>query len=189
MSDLTSEFTRNPVDFMGTHYLHIGEVPRLASPNLPAHGRIEGVGDDATLYLSAEKGMGALLTAYWLSWGENQALQLRLGKSASYLFTPSLTGCSFFVGRKWYSPLVAHVNYVGADSQIDQQRVDVAAELAFTKTPYSLKPDDYGHETGVMNPPVIVFGVRKFWGWYIYWTRQDWDPKGGNQITPPKRIN
>ncbi|NDR57399.1 hypothetical protein [Aliiruegeria sabulilitoris] len=132
--------------------------------------------------------------AYFLPYSDNTVWQIRLGSDADIMFTPALTGCSFFVGGKRKNPMISHMNFQDESGGIDQERIDYNAQSLFdhaiTGIPSALRKADYVPDgESAQDHRVYVIGIREKRGlasskkWRMY--RMKHDPMQKTVSEPP----
>ncbi len=197
MAICNNEFLRDPVGFMSTYAVAINYRDAGPAPNR-FYFQKHGAGMPVVLEM-AKPADGDVISAYWLPYRDNGTFSLQLGSRTSFLFTPPMTGCSFFIDRKWWSPTVAHINQQNGGGAIDQAAIDADAThilgpqtnqggMFVTANYYAVRKDDYvPHGGNAQDHRIIVFGVRSKLGWYLYRTKHDI----GNCVVSeaPTRIN
>lgn len=197
MAILNGEFTRDPVAFLTKRALAFDYTHAVAGINQwvieydanmpPAILRLATAHDTHTF------------SAYFLPYSDNNSHQLTLGSMANIMFTPPLTGCSFVIDKKWYTPMISHHNRQDAGGGIDQVAVDAAITsvhgtetttgcCSVTANYYTVRKDDYvPHGASSQDHRLYVVGVRGKLGWYMY--RMKHDPSLNTVVEAPNRIN
>lgn len=196
MALCNTEFQRDAVAFLAHNAIALDFTGCASGLNqfvIEDHG--EGIAKVLRQALATDPSSFA---GYYLPYGAGQTFQITLGSGAQFMFTEALTGCSFFVDRKWTTPTVSHINRQTAAGGIDQPAIDTSATAVFGSAKYSglhlvanylsVKKDDYT-PTGEspQDNRLYVVGVRKTLGWYLY--RMKHDPMTAEVIAPPTRIN
>jgi hypothetical protein len=197
MAILNGEFTRDPVAFLTNHALAIDYTHAVAGIN---QWVVEYDADAPPAMLRrATAHDNHTFSAYFLRYTDNNSHQLILGSMANLMFTPPLTGCSFVVDKKWYSPMVSHHNRQGGGGGIDQVAVDAAITTAHgpetttgccsvTANYYPVRKDDYVPiGQSAQDHRLYVVGVRGKLGWYMY--RMKHDIASNAVVEAPNRIN
>lgn len=195
MALCSTEFLRDPVAFLTRNAIAIDYTGCGGGVNQVV---VEDYGQGLAKQLRKSKPSdGSSFAAYFLPYADGQTFQITLGNQANIMFTPPLTGCSFFIDKNWWSPTVAHVNRQTALGGIDQVAIDTSARTIFgpqysglqiVANYYGVRKDDYTpHGESAQNNRLYVVGVRGTLGWYLY--RMKHDPMTNEVVEAPNRIN
>jgi hypothetical protein len=126
--------------------------------------------------------------AFFLPWQPDKHFVLDLDDSASYLFTPGLTGCTFAaIGGA--APQVGHFNYLrpGTD-KVSKTRTRQAVTNVFGagRPDAYLKKSMYATPTGVAQRYAFIVGWRRGAGWRF--VAQFLDYVGASTTTKGRRF-
>lgn len=197
MALIHSQLVRDPAAFLGqtaVAFDYAGAVSGVNQWVVEDH-QIDGVAPIVRLKKAAD---ASGFAAYFLPYADNQTYQLTLGSAADIMFTPPLTGCSFFIDKKWWDPTVSHINQQTGLGGIDQMAIDTSAQgvygsqqwtgLRLVANYHGVRKYDYTPSgESPQNHRLYVVGVRGSLGWYLY--RMKHDPATCTVVEAPSRIN
>lgn len=192
---INSQLTQDPIGFLTRQAIAIDYTGCVSGINQCV---LESFGAGVVPILRLKTAADATgFSAYFLPYADGQTHQLTLGNAADLMFTPPLTGCSFFLDKKWWNPTVSHINRQTALGGIDQPAIDQSAQgvhgqqywgLKLVANYYSVRKDDYTPAgQSAQDHRLYIFGTRGKLGWYLY--RMKHDPMTDQVIEAPNRIN
>ncbi|WP_338846940.1 hypothetical protein V8J88_24635 [Massilia sp. W12] len=196
MSIHNTEFLRDPVGFLGSKAIAFSSVGAQSGLN---RWVLEAEGDIPPIMLRiAKESDKDTFPAYYLPYQTNSSCQIQLGDQASFMFTPPLTGCTFVIDKKWFTPMVAHYNYQTEKGDIDQDQINqnvrsdfgpaTSGKIFVSANYYPVTKSDYVPEDeDAQNHRLYVVGVRGKTGWTMY--RMKHDPFSGEIKEAPSKIN
>lgn len=195
MTICNTEFTRDPLRFLQTHAFSCNYG---AQDGVVGRYVFESDRDFGMVLRNAGNGEGDVVRAYFLRYADNSSFSLKLGNDADYMLTPVLTGCTFVVNDKWFSPTVSHLNIQNQQGTIDQPMIDQSITQMYgnqrgviTANYYTVKKADYvGANDAPLESRLLVIGVRGFSGWTFYRVKHRLVGLGEWQVSEgPTRIN
>lgn len=195
MATQNTQLTRDPVGYLSRNVIAIDYSNAVAGVNRWVLVLDGGV-PPAMLRLARGDEVDTF-AAYFLPYSDNNSHHIRLGSAANLMFTPPLTGCSFAIENKWYTPMVSHHNRQTAGGSIDQPAVNTAITnlhgasrgfLSISANYYAVRKSDYVPDgEDAQNHRLYVVGVYGNLGWTMY--RMKHDPMAGVVVEAPQRIN
>ena len=173
----SADFARDPIEFMRSYIVKCSKMP--PGQQLEGKGRsrrrpvrvgafdLSGKGVYDLLYCRDETEANTLL-AYYCPYEDDQANYVFLGDEADYMFTPSVSGCTFGIGNRTDKGgvLVGHANakLIGIERGREAQQAEQATMLTDKKgmgdDPQLITPTAYNMGDYDANRGTIV-GVRR----------------------------
>ena len=169
-------------------------IPYLAQED-PHKTKFEDEGEDdhptiqrMTLGGKSDSFWSNQFKAFYIPWGPNATHVLDLDRSARFLFTPGLTGCSF-AATGGPNPRAGHFNYLRSGTD----KVSKTATKKAVRTEFggqqgvSIKRSDYIQAEGEKQRYVFIVGWRRNGAWRYF--RQHLEYAGAGKGVIYKRLS
>jgi hypothetical protein len=155
----SADFAHNPIEFMRSHVVTCSKMPPGAQ--LEGKGRSRRQPMRVGAFDFYDRGVFELIycrdetentvVAYYCPYEDNEANYVFLGDEAEYMFTPSVSGCTFGIGSRTDKGgvLVGHANAkkIGTEQGREAQQAAQASLLTGKKgmgdAPRLISPTDY----------------------------------------------